>query len=224
MMDSQKGQEAAERWQEASTREARLIRQAQEGDQYAFEALLKLYDRHVFAIIGSFLRRKQDVEDLAQEVFLKAYLAIPRFRVGAPFGPWLRRITVNTCYDYLRRARRHPEVAFTDLGEAERDVMQILTEKGYPSIGRQDRDQVAARDLAERILADLTPKDRLVITLREVHGLDIVEIADALGCSRAAVKVRLWRARRAMQIGLQYLIREGDEAHRKGGTDDLSGG
>ncbi|MDE2484539.1 MAG: sigma-70 family RNA polymerase sigma factor [candidate division NC10 bacterium] len=213
MNDRREDQESAERWREASERDAHLIRQAQEGDQEAFEALLRLHDQHVCAIIGSFLRRKQDVEDVAQDVFLKAYLALRRFRPGAPFAPWLRRITVNTCYDHLRRIRRHPEVTFTDLGEPERDFMHIIAEKGYPSIA----DQVTARDLAERILAGLAPKERLVITLREVHGLEIAEIADALGCTQAAAKVRLWRARRAMQAGLQRLIRQEEETtHREG--------
>lgn len=205
------------RWREASEREADLIRQAQKGDRQAFEALLRLHEQYVFAIIGSFLRRKQDVEDLAQDIFLKAYLAIRRFRPGAPFAPWLRRITVNTCYDHLRKTRRRSEITFTDLGESERDVMHILTEKGYPTTGTEGGDQVATRDLAERILAGLTPKDQLVITLREVHGLEITEIADALGCSRAAAKVRLWRARRAMQAWLQRLIRQEEEmAHCEG--------
>ncbi|MBZ0159710.1 MAG: hypothetical protein K8G79_06210, partial [bacterium] len=78
MNDKRKDQELAEKWREAAEREAHLIRQAQGGDHDAFEALLRLYDRHVFTIIGSFLRRKQDVEDLAQDVFLKAYVAIGR--------------------------------------------------------------------------------------------------------------------------------------------------
>lgn len=217
MESKRKDQESAERWREASEREAPLVRQAQEGDQQAFEALLKLHERHVFAIIGSFLRRKQDVEDLAQDVFLKAYLAIRRFRPEAPFAPWLRRITVNTCYDHLRRIRRHPEVTFADLGEREHDVIHHLSEKGYASRGGEGPDQVAARDLAEQILASLTPKDRLVITLREVHGLKIAEIASAIGCTKAAAKVRLWRARLAMQARLKRLIgQEGEMAHREG--------
>ena len=217
MMDTRKDQEPAERWREASERETNLIRQAQEGDCQAFEALLRLHEQHVFAIIGSFLRRRQDAEDLAQDVFLKAYLAIRRFRPGAPFAPWLRRITVNTCYDYLRTTRRRSEITFTDLGETERDVVHILAEHGSPSMGTGSGDQVAARDLAEQILAGLAPKDRLVITLREVHGLDIAEIADAIGCSRAAAKVRLWRARRAMRTWLQRLIRQEEEtAYREG--------
>lgn len=199
--------------------EARLIREAQQGDQRSFEALLRLYDRHVFAIIGSFLRRRQDAEDLAQDVFLKAYLAIRRFRPGAPFGPWLRRITVNTCYDYLRKIRRHAEVSFTDLADPEREVMRSLAGERYAAAGPGALDQVAARDLAERMLAGLAPKDRLVMTLREVHGFEIAEIADALGCTRAAAKVRLWRARRAMHTGLQRLIRQEEETADRAGRD-----
>jgi len=218
-MGGKKDQTPAERWQETAVRESVLIRQAQEGDQQAFETLLRMHDRYVFTVIGSFVRRKQDVEDLAQDVFLKAYLALRQFRPGAPFAPWLRRITVNTCYDYLRKIRRHAEVTFTDLGESERDVMRSLAEHGYPAIDNQHGDRVAARDLAERILAGLTPKDRLVITLREVHGLEIAEIADALGCTRAAAKVRLWRARRAMQAGLQRLIRQEEETAQREGRN-----
>jgi DNA-directed RNA polymerase specialized sigma24 family protein len=99
------------------------------------------------------------------------------------------------------------------MGEGERDFMHLLADKGHPSLG----DQVAARDLAERALAGLAPKDRLVITLREVHGLDIAEIASTLGCTRAAAKVRLWRARRVMQAWCQSLIRQEEETvHREG--------
>lgn len=217
MIYRRQGPESPGEGNEGSGEEARLIREAQEGNRQSFETLLRLYDRHVFAIIGSFLRRKQDAEDLAQDVFLKAYLAIRRFRPGAPFAPWLRRITVNTCYDHLRKTRRRSEITFTDLGESDRDVMHILMQQGSPSIGTESGDQVAARDLAEQILAGLAPKDRLVITLREVHGLEIAEIADAIGCSRAAAKVRLWRARRAMQTWLQRLIRQEEEtAYREG--------
>jgi RNA polymerase sigma-70 factor (ECF subfamily) len=217
--DKEKGLEPArEQRDEAAQEEARLIRQAQDGDQRAFEALVKLHER-----------RRQDVEDLAQEVFLKAYLAIGRFRPGAPFAPWLHRIAVNTCYDHLRGIRRRPEIGLADLAESEADFLDRYVEKGYLSGGGEVDDRLAARDLAERILATLPPKDRLAITLREVNGFEIAEVARALGCSRAAAKVRLFRARRAMQAALRRLIRQdeqekgmGDRAARGGQQDDLS--
>lgn len=216
MKDRTKSQEPAKAERKEPQQEARLIQQAQEGDQQAFEVLLRWHERQVFALIGSFLRRRQDVEDLAQEVFLKAYLGIGRFRPGEPFAPWLRRIAVNACYDHLRRIRRRPEVALDDLGERE---------KGYLSASVESGDRVAARDLAERILATLAPKDRLAITLREVQGFEIAEIAGALGCSRPAAKVRLFRARRAMQAALQRLIRQEEQMAnrpRRGGQNDVS--
>ena len=215
MNDKTIGQEAAPGWRGEPEEEAHLIQHAQGGDHGAFEALVRLHDRRVFALIGSFLWRRQDVEDLAQEVFLKAYLAIGRFRPGAPFGPWLHRIAVNACYDHLRRIRRRPELALDDLGERE---------KMHLSAGIDSGDRVAARDLAERILATLPPKDRLAITLREVQGFEIAEVASALGCSRAAAKVRLFRARRAMQGALRRLIRQEEETAngpRRREQDDL---
>ncbi len=202
MNDTTKNHEPAEESGEQLRTEARLIQQAQEGDQRAFEALLRLHDRRVLALIGSFIRRRQDVEDLAQDVFLKAYLALGRFRPGASFAPWLNRIAVNTCYDHLRKVRRRPETALDDLAG---------NEKAYLSAGGGSDDRVAARDLAERILATLPPKDRLAITLREVQGLEIAEIAHALGCTRPAAKVRLFRARRAMQATLQRMIRQEEQ-------------
>lgn len=191
---------------EGPEREADLVRRAQGGDERAFETLLRLHDRRVFAIIGGFLRRRQDVEDLAQEVFLKAYLAIGRFRTGEPFAPWLNRITVNTCYDRLRALRRRQEISFADLGEGETDLLRGRFEGGS-SFDRAGPEALAvAGDLADRILATLSPKDRLVIMLREVQGFEIAEIAAALGCSRPAAKVRLFRARRAMQAALRRLL------------------
>ncbi len=226
MNDRKTGQEAAGAWrEEPQQREARLIQQVQEGNQQAFEALLKMHDRQVFALIGGFLRRRQDVEDLAQEVFLKAYLAIGRFRPGAPFAPWLRRIAVNACYDQLRRIRRRPEVAIADLVERESDFIPRLLEKGHLTAGGEGEDRVVARDLAERILATLSTKDRLAITLREVQGFEVAEIASALGCTRPAAKVRLFRARRAMQAALRRLIRQeeqGADRQRRRRQDDVS--
>lgn len=224
MTTRKKPHEPEREWPEWLEEEDRLIRQAQEGNQQAFEALLRRHERRIFALIGSFLRRRQDVEDLAQEVFLKAYLAMGRFRPGAPFAPWLNRIAVNACYDHLRKSRRRPEVSLTDLADRESIFIHHLAARGYLSAGGESGDHVAAKDLAERILATLPPRDRLAITLREVQGFEIAEIASALGCTRPAAKVRLFRARRAMQATLERLIREEEQMVRTTGgeRDDMS--
>jgi len=172
----------------------------------------------VFAIIGGFLRRRQDVEDLAQEVFFKAFLSLGRFHPGAAFAPWINRIAVNACYDHLRGLRRRPEIAGADLTEGEADFLDRALEREVASVADAAADRVAARDLAERILATLAPKDRVAITLREVQGFEIAEIARVLGCSRAAAKVRLFRARRAMQAALRRLIRA--EARARGREEE----
>jgi RNA polymerase sigma-70 factor (ECF subfamily) len=208
---------------EGREREAGLVRRAQDGDQRAYEDLVRTHDRRIFAIIGGFVRRRQDVEDLAQEVFLKAYLAIGQFRPGEPFAPWLNRIAVNTCYDHLRSLRRRQEISFADLSEREADFLSAWSGGGSRSGGGGPEARAVAGDLADRILATLSPKDRLVITLREVQGLEIAEIASALGCSRPAAKVRLFRARRAMQAALRQLLRQeqvmADRGRRRGSND-----
>jgi RNA polymerase sigma-70 factor (ECF subfamily) len=186
--------------------------------------LVRIHDRRVFAIIGGFLRRRQDVEDLAQEVFLKAYLAIGQFRPGEPFAPWLNRIAVNTCYDHLRALRRRPEISFADLGEREADLLSGWSGGGSRSGEAGPEARAVAGDLADRILATLSPKDRLVIILREVQGFEIAEIATALGCSRPAAKVRLFRARRAMQAALRRLVRQEQamaDRGRRRGSDEM---
>src|SRR3972149_1542413 len=96
-------------------------------------------------------------------------------------------------------------------GESEADFLDRYVEKGYLSGGGEEDDRLAARDLAERILATLSPKDRLAITLREVNGFEVAQIARSLDCSRAAAKVRLFRARRAMQAALRRLIRQDEQ-------------
>ncbi len=200
-------EESTSRGAEGREHEADLVRRAQGGDQRAFEALVRMHDRRVFAIIRGFLRRRQDVEDLAQEVFLKTYLAIGQFRLGEPFAPWLNRIAVNTCYDHLRALRRRQEISLADLGEREADLLRGGSGGVWGSGDAGPEARAVAGDLADRILATLSPKDRLVITLREVQGFEIAEIATALGCSRPAAKVRLFRARRAMQAALRRLLR-----------------
>ena len=89
----------------AQAEERRLIERAREGDHQAFAALVERYQRRVFSLAGHLTRRPEDVEDLAQQVFLKVYQALPRFDFRAGFGTWLYRIAINECYDYLRRKR-----------------------------------------------------------------------------------------------------------------------
>ncbi len=201
--------EARARSREAQAEERDLIGRAQRGDQEAFAALLRLHRRRVFALIGHLVRQPADIEDLAQQVFLKVYRALGRFNFQASFSTWLHRIVVNECYDHLRRHRARKssagnEVAVEDLAELER----------LGAAGNSPRPLDAARRLelrqtVEQLFARLPADDRLLLALRELEGLSMEEIARVLGVKENTVKVRLFRARkRLVEIHRRLQLRD----------------
>jgi len=177
-----------------------LVRRSLAGDRGAFEVLVRRHQRLVFRIAGGFLRNRADVEEVAQEAFVRAYGALTGFRPGAPFGPWIARIATRASYDRLRRRRRGAEVGWEDLSPAERGAAEELAG------GRDPEDAAAARDLAERALARLPAKDRQALILADAQGFTAGEVAQAMGCSALAVRLRLHRARRAMRRAAEALL------------------
>lgn len=182
---------------EARAEEQRLIERARQGDHDAFARLLETHRRRVFSLIGSLVRRPAEVEDLAQQVFLKVYLALPRFDFRAAFGTWLYRIAVNECYDHLRRQRalKAPERREVQLSEP--DELERLASPGKPAAPDPAR-AAELKELVERLLARLPAEDRLLLTLREVEGFSVAELAELVGLNPNTVKVRLFRARRRL--------------------------
>lgn len=182
---------------EARAEERRLIERARQGDHEAFARLLETHQRRVFSLIAHLLRRPAEVEDLAQQVFLKVYLALPRFDFRAAFGTWLHRIVVNECYDHLRRQRalKAPERSEVQLSEP--NALEQLASSGKQ--GSADPEQLAElRQLVGRLLARLSAQDRLLLTLREVEGFSVAELAELLRLNPSTVKVRLFRARKRL--------------------------
>lgn len=184
-----------------------LIARTLQGDQIAFEVLVHRYSRQVLRVIRGVLARSSEVEDIAQEVFLRAYRSLGQVQAGSRLGPWLVRIAVNLCYDHLRRLRRRRERTFSELTERETMALDTLL-KDETALTQIDR--LSLRDLAERLVGQLAPQDRAVLLLKEREGMETGEIARALGCSETAVRLRLFRARRA----LRKLLGEG--VHRPG--------
>ncbi|MBI4572278.1 MAG: sigma-70 family RNA polymerase sigma factor [candidate division NC10 bacterium] len=170
-----------------------LVQRALAGDRTAFDILLRRYQRLVFRIVGGFLRNRADVAEVAQEAFLRAFEGLPGFRAGAAFGPWVARIATRASYDRLRLRRRIPEVAWEDLPSAERHVAKAL------AAGADPLDRAAARDLLERAMAVLAPKDRQALILADALGFSSAEVARTLGCSSVAARIRLHRARRTLR-------------------------
>lgn len=178
---------------EKGQEERALVQRAQKGDERAFEQLVRQHQHRVFGLVARILHRQDDVEDIAQQVFLKVYLSLGRFDQRAAFSTWLYKIAVNECWDHLRKKKVRPLLYESDLSEE-----QVSRLDGIATLGRSVDgldDQAETRDTLERVLEVLSEQDRQLLLLKEVEGFSVQELAEILGLNVNTVKVRLFRAR-----------------------------
>jgi RNA polymerase sigma-70 factor, ECF subfamily len=183
--------------------ERAMVRQAQKGDKAAFEILVHRHQHRVFAVARGILKRQEDVEDVAQQVFVKAYFSLKRFDQRAAFSTWLYKITVNECWDLLRKRKARPLVYESDFSE-EQSRQYSATEREATK-GPDTGDRMAMRQQLETMLGQLDKRDRAMLILKEVEGFSVEEIADSMGLNANTVKVRLFRARKRI---VEYSRRE----------------
>lgn len=183
--------------------DAELIAVVLKGDSSAFETLITRYQPRVFATARRYARRESEVEDIVQEIFLKAFQKLASFRGEAPFEHWLMRLAVRTCFDFLRGHQRNRETAFTELTEPETDWLERFVVQPDDA----DDHATAAKQLIDRILEQLSPPARMVITLLEIEEKSVKEIAILTGWSVPLVKVRAFRARAEMRKILAKLTK-----------------
>ncbi len=184
--------------------EAELIAAVLKGDAASFEPLVQKYSPRVFATARRYARRENEVEDIVQEVWLKAFQKLGGFRGEAPFEHWLMRLAVRTCYDFLRAHQRNRETTFSELSEPETNWLDRFAAE--PEATSENAD--AARQLVRRILEELSPAARLIIQLLEIEERSVKEIAQLTGWSVPLVKVRAFRARAEMRKVLARLSRD----------------
>jgi RNA polymerase sigma-70 factor, ECF subfamily len=174
-----------------------LVLQAQEGSREAFALVIEKYQRKVFQMVYSFTGNRETADDLSQDVFVKAWLALPRFGFRSEFGTWLYRIAVNHAKDFLRKNKKIREVPLQDVGDA------TLAVDGNIEAGERDQEARAVRDFVRRGLAALPEKHRVILTLRDIQGLTYEDIAGVLGISPGTVDSRIHRARRRLRTILE---------------------
>src|SRR5215469_428172 len=164
--------------------ERRLVRQAQGGDHSAYEELVRMHQQRLLTVVGGILRRSEDVEDVAQQALVKAYISLKRFDQRAAFGTWLYKIAVNECWDYFRKKKVRRLVYEGDLTEDQRQQLE-RAEEGDESIAiarPPDAEQSSAqRQLIERLLSSLDEEDRTMLIMKEVEGFTVSEIGEILG-------------------------------------------
>lgn len=184
--------------------DAELIAAVLDGDPASFEPLVVRYSPRLFATARRYARREDEVEDIVQEIWTKAYQKLSSFRGEAPFEHWLMRLAVRTCYDFLRAHQRNRERTFSELSEPEADWLDSYVSD--PASASETAD--AARQLVDRVLTELSAPARLIITLLEIEERSVKEIAQLTGWSVPLVKVRAFRARAEMRKHLAKIARE----------------
>ena len=177
--------------------EVEWIKRVQQGDQELFGLLIERHQRRVFSIIYHLIRRRDDVEDIAQEIFIKAFQAIRSYNFESSFGTWLSRVSVNHCYDYLRRLRSSRVRYFWEVGDEARIQLEARAER-EGAAGLTQEDQLVLKDFTGRLLERAPVEDRVVLALKELEDLSVEEIAEIMSLKVSTVKVRLHRARKRM--------------------------
>src|SRR5947209_11836850 len=172
--------------------EFELIQKAQQGDSAAFNQIVTAYRRRILGTISRLIGRPEDVEDVAQEVFLRLYFSLGQLRTAEVFEPWLYRLTVNACYDYLRKSKRRMESRMADLSD-QQVMMADAVAGSKAQLDESERARV--RDTVNGMLSAVSEEDRILLTMKEVEGLSLKELESVYGVNENALKVRLFRAR-----------------------------
>lgn len=180
---------------------ARVRRRDEDAARSLFEHLYPL----VIKVVRSHLPRRMSEEDLTQTVFMKVFANLDQYSGKAPLEHWVSRIAVNTCIKALRAEKVRPELRWADLSEDETQIMDWLVTSNEDL--NPDRN-LASRDLVEKLLGQLKPKDRLVINLMNIEGRTIEEIQHITGWNQSVVKVRAFRARAKLRSLFEKLMRE----------------
>lgn len=186
-----------------SSEEAELVRRVQARDELAFREIVDRYQSKVFSIIYGILRNRNDAEDIAQQVFTKIYFSISNFDFRSSFLTWVYKITVNECYDYLRKKKVRKLVYESDFGEED----SVNMERSEPDRARPVDSTLAQRDLIVKLLSKVSPEDRNLMLLKEVEGHSVEELAAMTGMNENTIKVKLFRARQKLLKAAQRLSR-----------------
>lgn len=188
-----------------NSEEAALVRRVQARDEMAFREIVERYQGKVFSIIYGILRNRNDAEDIAQQVFAKVYFSIRKFDFRSSLLTWIYKITVNECYDYLRKKRVRKLVYESDFSEDDAKRM----EASEPAVDRTvpADTRVAQRDLLLKLLGQISKEERSLILMKEVEGHSVEELARMTGLNENTIKVKLFRTRHKLLKAAGRLMR-----------------
>jgi RNA polymerase sigma factor (sigma-70 family) len=186
-----------------------LISELRAGRNAAFGELTIRHRSRVEMLCRRFFSDRETIRDLTQESFMRAFAGLGGYDDALPFSAWLRTIVINICFDELRRRRRRPEELVADFTVLEGGWAATVNRASPEELVDLAEQRREAFSLAHRLLGMLRPDDRMVLTLKESEGMSVREIAEAMGWSTAKVKVRAFRARRALRREAERVLRAG---------------
>jgi len=179
----------------------KIIKAVISGDKEAFASLVRAHEGRIRQICSILLSNSVEAEDVAQDVFVKAYQSLAEFRGQSSFSTWLYRIAYNRCMDIFRQKARHRTESLEELLDIQGDrATDLFVGKSGQASPGADRMEL------EEILASLRPEQREILVLREMSGLTYAEMASFLGCSLDAVKARLKRARQELKEKARHIM------------------
>ena len=177
--------------------EVAVIRRAQKGDQEAFREIVERYQAKVFSIIRGVVRNRNDAEDIAQQVFTKIYFSLPKFDFRSALVTWIYKITVNECYDYLRKQKARPLTFEADLNETDLRRIDNMEDRGRNRAKDLDR-RAELREYVTKLLDKLSAEERYLLFMKEMEGYAVEELARMVSLNENTVKVKLFRARQKL--------------------------
>jgi RNA polymerase sigma factor (sigma-70 family) len=182
------------------------LERVRQHDEDAARALVQELHPLVMRIVRSHLPRRTDEQDLSQTVFGKIFTHLGQYSGSVPFEHWVSRIAVNTCLNALRSEKCRPELRHADLSE---DEVEVLEKVASADGATSHTDQMAARELTEKMLASLSPKDRVIITMLDLEEHSVEEIRQRTGWNASLIKVRAFRARMKLRKQFGKMMKEG---------------
>lgn len=194
-----------------------LARFAREGDESAFEEIMRRHGPRVFRFASKFFRQRSLVEEAAQEVFLKAFTELGSYEGRGSMEGWLTRITTNTCLNMLRSSKRRPELTASDLTDDETTWLDSKLAGAAMERHQSSERSLVAADLAGRVLQTLAPDDQLVLMLIDAEENSVKDVVKMTGWSESKVKVQAFRARRRMRKAVEKLL-----SRKQGGSKSLA--
>lgn len=175
-----------------------LVARATTGEYAAYEELIRRYQRKIYALVYNMTSNKEDAEDMVQDVFVKAYTALPQFKGDSSFYTWIYRIAVNRTINFLKKRKRNPDVSLDDLDQAvERDPAYVELRARESPVRDATLSELQAK--LNAALLTLSDKHRTVVVMHDIQGVPHDEIARVLGCSEGTVRSRLFYARQQLQ-------------------------